>query len=128
MSIANARIPFAEAPPANASGSGNDAARGKVSAPLTRTQIGGRLALVDREPLAIGAERGLAIRVRAGSVWTSQPGDGRYGLVRAGEGFTAHRTGPLVVRAAERSEIEVEWPQPNAERLSPGLEPVSIVP
>jgi hypothetical protein len=48
--------------------------------------------------------------------------------VRAGEGFTAHRAGWLVVRAVERSEIEIEWPRLDAERLSPGLEPVSIVP
>jgi hypothetical protein len=128
MSRAIARFQFAETPRANARNSSNDAAHGAVSAPLTRTQIGGRLSLVDRGPLAIAAEHGLVVRIRTGSVWTSQPGDGQYWLVRTGEGFTAHRAGPLVVRAVERSEIEIVWPRLDAERLSPGLEPVSIVP
>jgi hypothetical protein len=128
MSIAIARTQFAETPRASARTSGNDAAPGAVSAPLTRTQISGRLSLVERGPIAIAAEHGLVVRVRTGSVWTGQPGHGQHRLVRAGEGFTAHRAGWLVVRAVERSEIEIEWPQLDAERLSPGLEPVSIVP
>jgi hypothetical protein len=128
MSIAVARIQFPETPRANARKSINDTAHGAVSAPLTRTQIGGRLSLVDRGSIAIAAEHGLIVRVRTGSVWTGQPGHGQHRLVRAGEGFTAHRAGWLVVRAVERSEIEIEWPRLDAERLSPGLEPVSIVP
>lgn len=127
MSIAIARIPFAQTPRANARASGNDAAYGADCAPLTRAEIGGRLSLVDRGPLTIAAERGLVVRVRTGSAWSSQPGDGQYWLVRAGEHFVAHRTGMLVVRAAARSEVEIEWPPLSAERLSPGLEPISIV-
>lgn len=128
MSIAMARIPLAEPPRANARKSSNDATHGAVSAPLTRTQIGGRLSLVDRGPLAIAAEHGLVVRVRTGSVWSSQPGDHQYWLVRADESFVAQRTGLLVMRAVERSEIEIDWPPLDADRLSPGLEPVSIVP
>jgi hypothetical protein len=127
MSIAIARIPFAETPRANARKSSNDAACGAASTALTRAQIGGRLSLVDRGPLVIAAERGLVLHVRIGSIWSGQPGDGQYWLVRADECFTARRTGPLAVRAVERSEIEIDWPL-NWERLSPGLEPISIVP
>jgi hypothetical protein len=128
MSIAIARIPFAETPRADARTSSNDAACGSDSTPLTRAQIGSRLSLVDRGPLTIAADQGLVVRVRAGSIWSSQPGDGEYWLVRAGESFAARRTGLLVVRAVERSEIEMAWPPLGDERLSPGLEPISIVP
>ena len=128
MSTAIARIPFAETPRADARPSSNDAACGSDSTPLTRARIGSRLSLVDRGPLTIAADRGLVVRVRTGSLWSSQPGDGEYWLVRAGESFAARRSGLLVVRAIERSEIEIDWPPPGNERLSPGLEPISIVP
>jgi len=128
MSDTIARIPFAEAPRANAHTSSNDAAGGSDSTPLTRARIGSRLSLVDRGALTIAADRGLVVRVRAGSIWSRQPGDGEYWLVRAGESFAAHRTGLLVVRAVERSEIEIAWPPLGNERLSPGFEPISIVP
>jgi hypothetical protein len=128
MSIAIARIPFAQTPRADARASSNDAACGWDSTPLTRARIGSRLSLVDRGPLTIAADLGLVVRVRAGSIWSGQPGDGEYWLVRAGESFAARRTGLLVVRAVERSEIEMVWPPLGDERLSPGLEPISIVP
>lgn len=128
MSIAIARIPFAETPCVNARPSGDDDACGSDGSPLTRTGIGNRFSLVERDPLTIAADRGLVVRVRSGSIWSSQPGDGECWLVRAGECFAARRTGWLVVRAVERSEIEIELPQPGDERLTPGLEPISIVP
>ena len=128
MSTAFTCIPFADTPRANARTTSNDAAGGSDSTPLTRARIGSRLSLVDRGALTIAADRGLVVRVRAGSIWSSQPGDGEYWLVRAGESFAAHRAGLLVVRAVERSEIEIAWPPLGNERLSPGLEPISIVP
>jgi hypothetical protein len=128
MSTAIARIPFAETPRADARASSSDAACGSDSAPLTRARIGSRLLLVDCDPLTIAADRGLIVRVRSGSIWASQPGDGEYRLARAGECFAARPAGWLVVRAADRSEIEIELPPLGDERLSPGLEPVSIVP
>jgi hypothetical protein len=128
MSTAIARIPFAEAPRANAHTSSNDAACGSDSTPLTRTRIGSRLSLVDRGALTIAADRGLVVRVRTGSIWSSQSGDGEYWLVRAGESIAARRAGLFVVCATARSEIEIDWPPSGNERLSPGLEPISIVP
>jgi hypothetical protein len=128
MSTAFTCIFFADTPRANARASSNDAACGSESTPLTRAWIGSRHSLVDRGPLTIAADRGLVVRVCTGSIWSSQPGDGEYWLVRAGESFAARRTGLLVVRAIERSEIEIDWPSLGNERLSPGLEPISIVP
>lgn len=128
MSTAIARIPFAATPRADAGTSGNDAVCGSNSTPLIRARIGSRFVLADRDPLTIAADRGLIVRVRSGSIWASQPGDGEYRLARAGECFAARRTGWLVVRAVERSEIEIELPPPGDERLAPGLEPISIVP
>ena len=128
MSTAIARLPCAATPRADARTSGNDAVCGSDSTPLTRARIGSRFLLVDRDPLTIAADRGLIVRVRSGSIWASQPGDGEYRLARAGECFAARRTGWLVVRAVERSEIEMAWPPLGDERLSPGLEPISIVP
>jgi hypothetical protein len=128
MSIVIARIPFAETPRANARTSNDDDASGSDCTPRTRAWLGSRLSLVDRDPLTIAADRGLVVRVRSGSIWSSQPGDGEYRLVRAGECCTARRTGWLVVRAVERSEIEIELPPLGDERLAPGLEPITIVP
>ena len=127
MRTAIARIPFAETPRADARTSSTDAACGSDCTPLTRARVGSRLSLVDRDPLTIEADRGLIVRVRSGSIWASQPGDGECWLARAGECFAARRTGWLVVRAVERSEIEIELPPLGDERLAPGLEPVSIV-
>jgi hypothetical protein len=95
---------------------------------LTRAQIGGRLSLVDRRPLEIAAERGLIVRVATGSVWSGQSSDPQYRLVSAGECFVADRAGSLTVRTLDRGEIEIDWPPLAAERLSPGLEPISLVP
>lgn len=126
MSIAIGRIPPAETARADARRSSNDASYGAHSSPLTRARIGGLMSLVDRGPLTIAAERDLVVRVRTGSVWSGQPGDGQYWLVRADECFTAHRIGPFVIRAVARSEIEIDLPPLDEDRLSPGLEPVSI--
>lgn len=128
MSIAIARLPFAETPRTDARSSSNGATCGSDGTPLTRARIDSRLSLVDRGPLTIAADRGLVVRVRTGSIWCRQPGDGEYWLVRAGECFSARRTALLVVRAVERSEIDIEWPPLGDERLSPGLEPISLVP
>jgi hypothetical protein len=128
MSIATARIPFAETPCANSRASGDDDACGSDGSPLARARIRNRFSLVERDPLTIAADRGLVVRVCSGSIWSSLPGDTACWLVRAGECFAARRTGWLVVRALERSEIEIELPQSGDERLTPGLEPISIVP
>lgn len=128
MSTAIARIPFAERPRTDARTSSDGAACCSDRTPLTRTRVGSRLSLVDRDPLTIEACRGLIVRVRSGSIWASQPGDRECWLARAGECIAVPRTGWLVVRAVERSEIELELPPPGGERLAPGLEPISIVP
>jgi hypothetical protein len=94
--------------------------------PLRRPQIGGRLSLVDRGPLAIAAEQDLIVYVCTGAVWATPPDGAQSRLVRAGEFVIADRAGPLVVRAVERGEVELVWPLPANERLSPGLEPISI--
>jgi hypothetical protein len=93
---------------------------------LTRAQIVGRLSLVERGTLTLAAERGLTVHVRTGSLWIADAADGRYRQVRAGECFAALRDGRLAMRADTRSEIEIDWPQPAAERLSPGLEPLTL--
>jgi hypothetical protein len=41
-----------------------------------------------------------------------------------GESLAADRAATIVVAARERTELELEWPQRDAERLSPGLEPL----
>jgi hypothetical protein len=128
MNTAVALASLAATPRPRARTSDNDSSFGAHGTPHTRARIGGRMSLVDRGPLTISAEHGLVLRVRIGAIWCSQPGDGQYWLVRAGDRFTAHRTGPLVVRAVERNEIEVEWPPLADERLSPGLEPVTLAP
>lgn len=128
MNTAVALASLAATPRPHARTSDNDASFGAHGTPHTRARIAGRMSLVDRGPLTISAARGLVVRVRIGAIWCSQAGDGQYWRVRAGERFTAHRTGALVVRAVERNEIEVEWPPLDSERLSPGLEPVTLAP
>jgi hypothetical protein len=127
MHIAIARRRFDDAPRSRPATSANDARFRAKDAPLSRAQIGGRLSLVDRVPLTIAAEQDLIVYVHIGSVWATQRGDRQSWLARAGECFIADRTGPLVVRAVERAELEVLWPLLSNERLSPGLEPLSIV-
>jgi hypothetical protein len=46
--------------------------------------------------------------------------------VRAGERYAAQRDGRLRLRADARNEIEIDWLQPATERLSPGLEPLTL--
>jgi hypothetical protein len=127
MNIAVAHDSFDKAPRTRFAPSGNDASFGAEDKPLTRAQIDGRFSLVDRGPLAIAAERGAIVCARSGSIWVTQPGDRQYWLVRANERFVAGRTGLLVVRGAERAELDIHWPAPALERLSPGLEPIAVV-
>ena len=95
-------------------------------ASLTRAQIAGRFSLLEHSPLAIVAERGLTVRVHTGHLWMAQAHDGHYREVRAGERFAVQRDGQLVMRAGTRSELEIEWPAPDTERLFPGLEPLTL--
>ncbi|MFO1362241.1 MAG: hypothetical protein U1F45_07145 [Burkholderiales bacterium] len=128
MSVTIARVPVAEPPCVNACAPRGGDARSSDGSLLPRTRIGHRFSLVEHDPLTIAAEPGLIVRVRSGSIWGSQPGDGECCLARAGESLAARRSGWLVVHAVGRSEIEIELPQPGDERPSPGLEPITIVP
>ena len=94
---------------------------------LSRAQIAGRLSLVEHSALTVTAKQGLTVYVRAGSIWIAEARDGhRYRQVRAGERYAARRDGRLRLRADARNEIEIDWLQPATERLSPGLEPLTL--
>ena len=94
---------------------------------LPRAQIAGRLSLVERCSLTLTAKQGLTVHVRAGSIWIAEAGDGHpYRQLRAGERYAAQRDGRLRLRADARNEIEIDWPQAATERLSPGLEPLTL--
>jgi hypothetical protein len=89
-------------------------------APLTRTQIAGALSLIDQRALTIAAERGLALRVLSGFLWVTQNREDH--IIGAGNRFVAAGSGPLVISALETTELRIEWPLREIERLSPGLE------
>lgn len=94
--------------------------------PLTRSLTDGRFALGGSGLVTVAAVPGLAVRARSGSLWITQKNDPRDYLLLAGERFVADRQGLLVVSAFERSELELEWPSDDPDRLSPGLEPLEI--
>ena len=74
-------------------------ARNRIPDPsLSRAQIAGRLSLVEHSALTVTAKQGLTVYVRAGSIWIAEA----------------------------RNEIEIDWLQPATERLSPGLEPLTL--
>jgi hypothetical protein len=101
--------------------------RNSIAAPsLARAQIAGRLSIVERGTLTLAAKKGLTVHVRAGSIWIAHALDDRSRQVRAGESFAARRDGRLLLHAETRNEIEIDWPQPATERLSPGLEPLTL--
>jgi len=87
---------------------------------LTKAQIAGRLSLVDRRPIVIAAERGLAVRVRSGALWITHNREDT--IIGAGDRFVADRPGPVVLSALETTELRIDWPSREDERLSPGLE------
>jgi hypothetical protein len=94
---------------------------------LTRALIAGRLSILARRTLTVAAKAGLTVHVRSGSVWFARPRDGRLARqVRAGGSYVAQGRGQLRMRADLRSEIEIDWADTGAERLSPGLEPVTL--
>ncbi|MDH5220579.1 MAG: hypothetical protein OEW94_05035 [Betaproteobacteria bacterium] len=94
---------------------------------LTRAHIAGRLSIVERGTLTLAAKGGLTVHVRSGTVGFARPRDGRlYRQVRAGESYFAQGSGRLTMRADVRSEIEIDWADAGAERLSPALEPVTL--
>lgn len=84
--------------------------------PLTRTNTAGRFCLLGNGHVSIAAVPGLAVFVRAGTVWITQAGDPNDYIVDAGERFVADRTGRLVLSSFTRGEVEVEWPTPRQER------------
>lgn len=102
-------------------------ARNRIPGPtLSRSQIAGRLSLVERGTLTLAAGKGLTVHVRTGSVRVA-PAPGReYRELRPGEHYAAGRDERLVLSADVRSEIEIDWQAPEAERLSPGLEPLTL--
>ncbi len=90
--------------------------------PLSRTQIAGRLSMLDSDLITIAAVRGLVLRVRGGALWITQHKDTQDHVVRAGEAFLADRAGPMVIQPLGNVELAVEWPSRGTDRLSPGLE------
>lgn len=93
---------------------------------LTRAQIAGRLSLVERGTLTLAARGGLTVHVRNGCIWAAVAPDCQYSEVRAGGRYAASGGERLYLRADARSEIEIDWHAPEAERLSPGLEPLTV--
>jgi hypothetical protein len=90
--------------------------------PLGRSLTGGRFSVIGNGTVTIAAVPGLAVQARSGMLWITQEGDQDDHLVAAGERFVADRYGTLVISAFERSEVELEWPSHEHDRLSPGLE------
>ncbi|HJS36728.1 MAG TPA: DUF2917 domain-containing protein [Burkholderiales bacterium] len=102
-------------------------ARNRIPVPsFARAQIAGRLSIVERGTLSLTAMTGLTVHVRAGSIWIAHAPDERSQRLRAGESFAARRDGCLVLHAESRNEIEIDWPEPATERLSPGLESLTL--
>ncbi len=94
--------------------------------PLTRMQIAGRLSMLDNGPVTIAAVRGLVVRVRTGALWITQYKDTGDHVLRAGESFSVDRAGPLVLQPLGGTELVIDWPARESERLSPGLEPIEL--
>lgn len=42
--------------------------------------------------------------------------------------FTAHRSSPIAISVLANAGLQIEWPGARLERLSPGLEPISMEP
>jgi len=94
--------------------------------PLDRSLTGGRFSLIGNGAVTIATVPGLAVQARSGMLWITQEGDQDDHLAAAGERFVADRYGSLVISAFARSELELEWPARDHDRLSPGLEPVAV--
>ncbi len=96
---------------------------GRIVEQLDETRIAGSFSLLAGAPITIAARPGLVIWAHSGVLWITQHGtEDRF--IRMGQRFVADRAGPLVVSALETAEVYVDWPCADAERLSPGLEPV----
>lgn len=95
-------------------------------ATLKADTVVGPIALAGSGRVQVEAEPGLVLHVRTGSVAVSRAYDPREYYVRAGRNFVAERSGPIVIEAFTPAELSLDWPADCGERLSPGLEPLSL--
>lgn len=95
---------------------------------LTRKQIDAGFTLLAWRSLTVAAETGLAVHVRNGAVRVRESGSRAPQIVESGARFVARRDGLLELKAHTHAELHLEWPEDRLERLSPGLEPISMEP
>ena len=96
---------------------------------LDADTVAGRFSLLAWRSVSIRAQPGLVVYVRGGVVRVREGGKGSPRIVGAGACFAAHRHGRLQLSACTtNAELAIEWPGARLERLSPGLEPVTMEP
>jgi hypothetical protein len=92
---------------------------------LAASEVAGPFSLIAWRRVAVEAKAGLMVRVQGGVLRLS-PGEGSAPrFLGAGDCFVARRAGFIELKAYTNAELRIEWPRAAAERLSPGLEPVS---
>jgi hypothetical protein len=114
MDIANTRHRSSKGTNAHTRPASAKAAPAAAGTRFTRSQIGGRLSLPGEVEIAIAAEPGMTVRVHRGLLSVVEARNGKPLPLRANEQFTARRAARVIVHAAARSELEIEWPSPAA--------------
>lgn len=110
MDIATARHRSSKRTNARTRSASAGAAPPAAGAQFTRSQIGGRLSLPGQVEVAIAAEPGMTVRVYRGFLSVAEAQNGQPLPLHANERFTARHADRVIVHAAERSELEIEWP------------------
>jgi hypothetical protein len=98
------------------------------TAALGADTIAGRFSLIAWRSIPIQAQAGLVVYVRSGVLRVRERANAKPHILGAGACFAARHGGRIQLSAYTNAELFVEWPARELERLSPGLEPVTMEP
>lgn len=90
--------------------------------------LAGRFSLIAWRSVSIQAQAGLVVYVRSGVLRVRERASATPRILGAGTSFAARRDGKIQLSANTNAELFIEWPTRELERLSPGLEPVTMEP
>jgi hypothetical protein len=92
---------------------------------LAASEVAGAFSLLAWRSVSVAAEPGLMVRVQGGVLRLRAGKGGAPRILGAGDCFVGRHAELINLKAYTNTELRIEWPGAQGERLSPGLEPVS---
>jgi hypothetical protein len=95
---------------------------------LAASEVAGAFSLLAWRSVSVAAEPGLMLRVQGGVLRLRAGDGGAHRILGTGDCFVGRRAELIDLKAYTNTELRIEWPCAQDERLSPGLEPIDWAP